>query len=33
MPFGPDDSRQSREDIKDILALSVEVQKKKFVFE
>ena len=33
MPFGPDDLRESREDIKDISALSVEVKKKMFLFE
>ena len=32
MPFGSDDLRESREDIKDISALSVEVKKKMFVF-
>ena len=33
MPFGPDDLCESREDIKDISALSVVVKKKVFVFE
>ena len=33
MLFGPDDLRESREDIKDISALSVEVKKKMFLFE
>ena len=33
MPFGPDELRKSREDIKDISALSVEVKKKMFLFE